>query len=341
MLKKERQSNIELCRLLAIVCIVLTHSVGEYIIPDLGETERPALWWMTVCDSLGILGPNTFLLISGYFAMKSKKAAYINLLYLCLFYLLVRIGVCMALGVSVPPYIFFFVSKSNWFIPMYIGLLLLAPVLNNYIDNTDKRTLGLMTLAILFYDVWSDWYPRSLEDEGGHTIINFIAMYFVGRYIRLHGVGKQVLRLAPIAFLLLVAALSVFTYFVIQRGWDSWVLYQLTINNCPLVIAASVCLFLTFKGMNLGHSKLINHCAKSVLGILLFHSFSASYDFLTQHYRALYANHQGFALFALWIGSALLTVVVGIAIDQIRILTFAHAQVVGYKVIRFLGFKEK
>lgn len=318
----KRQSNIELCRLFVIVSIVLTHSLGEYIIPGLGETSRPALWWMTVCDSLGILGPNTFLLISGYFSMKSKKAAYMNLLYMCLFYLFVRVGICFATGVSVPSSVFLFVSLSNWFIPMYIGLLLLAPVFNDYIDKTDKKTLGLMTLALLAYNVWSDWYPGGLNERGGHTIINFIAMYFAGRYIRLHGVGKMVSRLAPIAFLILVSTISVLTYLIIQRGWDSWVMFKLTINNCPLVMAASLSLFLTFMNMNLGHSKLINHCAKSVLGILLFHSFSASHAFLVQHYRMLYDNNQGIALFALWMGSVLLTVVVGIAIDQIRIYTY-------------------
>lgn len=322
MMKTERQSNIELCRLFAIFCIVLTHSVGEYILPGQGEVARYAYWWMAVCSSLGVLGPNIFVLISGFFSVKSKKTAYMSLLYLCLFYLFVRIGICLVTGVGIPSYVFLFVSKSNWFVPMYIGLLLLAPVLNNYIDKTDKRTLGLMTLAILVYDVWSDWYPGGLNEENGHTIINFIAMYFAGRYIGMHGVGKLVTRLAPIAFLLFVSVTSVLTFYAVQRGLDSWVIFKLSANNCPLVMAASLSLFLTFKGMNLGNSKLINHCAKSVLGILLFHSFSASHAFLVQHYRALYDNNQGFVLFALWMGSVLLTVVVGIAIDQIRIYTY-------------------
>lgn len=318
----KRQSNIELCRLFAIACIVITHSVGEYIIPGQGEVARPAYWWMAVGSSLGVLGPNIFVLISGLFSVKSKKAAYMNLLYLCLFYLFVRIGVCVVTGNSIPSTTFLFVSKSNWFVPMYLGLLLLAPVLNSYIDKTDKRTLGLMTLALLAYDVWSDWYPGGLTERGGYTIINFIAMYFAGRYIGLHGVGKLVSRLAPIAFMLCISVTSFLTFYAIQRGLDSWVIFKLSANNCPLVMAASLSLFLTFKGMNLGHSKLINHCAKSVLGILLFHSFSASHAFLTQHYNTLYDNYKGLALFGFWIGSVLLTVVVGIAIDQIRIYTY-------------------
>lgn len=321
-MKTERQSNIELCRLFAIFCIVLTHSVGEYILPGQGEVARPAYWWMTVCNTLGVLGPNIFLLISGFFSVKSKKAAYMNLLYLCLFYLLVRIGICVVMGVGLPSYMFLFVSKSNWFVPMYIGLLLLAPVLNSYIDKVDKKTLGLMTLAILAYDIWSDWYPGGLNERGGYTIINFIAMYFAGRYIGLHGAGKLIMRLAPIAFLLIVFVTSFLTFYATQHGLESWVIFKLGANNCPLVMAASFSLFLTFKGMNLGHSKLINHCAKSVLGILLFHSFSVSHAFLTQHYNALYDNYQGFSLFVLWIGSALMTVVAGIAIDQIRIFTY-------------------
>ena len=318
----KRQSNIELCRLFAIFGIVLTHSVGEYILPGQGEVTRPAYWWMAVCSSLGVLGPNIFVLISGFFSVKSKKKAYMSLLYMCLFYLFVRIGICLVTGVGIPSYVFLFVSKSNWFVPMYIGILLLAPLLNNYIDKTNKRTLGLMTLAILVYDVWSDWYPGGLNEENGHTIINFIAMYFAGRYIGLHGVGKLVTRLAPIAFLLLISVTSLLTFYAVQRGWDSWVIFKLSANNCPLVMAASLSLFLTFNGLNLRSNKLINHCAKSVLGILLFHSFSASHAFLTQHYNSLYDNNQGIALFGLWMGSALLTVVVGIMIDQLRIYTY-------------------
>ncbi len=321
-MKIERQSNIELCRLFAIASIVLTHSLGEYVIPGLGQTTRPAYWWMTVGNSIGILGVNTFLLISGCFSVKSKKTAYMNLLYMCLFYLFVRIGICVAMGISIPSSLFLFVSKSSWFIPMYIGLLLLSPVLNGYIDKADKRSLGLMTLIILVYDVWSDWYPGGINERSGFTIIHFMAMYFAGRYIGLHGVGNRVSRLAPVALLLLVSIISFLTFYIIRRGWDASIMLKLIANNSPLVITASIALFLTFKGWHIRQSKLINHCARSVLGILLFHSSAMAHTFLTQHYNALYDNYHGIALFALWIGSVLLTMAAGMAIDQIRIYTY-------------------
>ena len=318
----ERQSNIELCRLFAIASIVLMHSLGEYVIPSLGEAVRPAHWWMVAGNSVGILGVNTFLLISGCFSVKSKKTAYMNLLYMCFFYLFVRIGICVALGISIPSSLFLFVSKSSWFIPMYIGLLLLSPILNCYIDKTDKRSLGLMTFIILVYDMWSDWYPGGINERSGFTIIHFMAMYFTGRYIGLHGVGKQVSRLAPLALLLLVSVISFLTFYIIRRGWDASIMLKLLANNSPLVIAAAISLFLTFKGWHIRQSKLINHCARSVLGILLFHSCSMSQTFLSQHYHALYDHYHGIALFTLWIGSVLLTMAAGIAIDQIRIYTY-------------------
>lgn len=317
-----RQSNIELCRLFAIAGIVLMHSLGEYVIPGLGEAVRPAYWWMTVCSSIGILGVNTFLLISGCFSVKSKKSAYMNLLYICLFYLFVRIGICVAMGISIPSSLFLFVSKSSWFIPMYIGLLLLSPVLNCYIDKVDKRSLGWMTLIILVYDVWSDWYPGGINERSGFTIIHFMAMYFAGRYIGLHGVGKRVSRLAPIALLLLVSVISFLTFFIIRRGWNAGIMLKFLANNSPLVIAAAIFLFLSFRGWHIRQSKLINHCARSVLGILLFHSCSMSQTFLSQHYHALYDHYHGVALFALWMGSVLLTMAAGMAMDQIRIYTY-------------------
>lgn len=321
-MKIQRQSNIELCRLFAIASIVLVHSLGEYILPGHDEAARPVYAWMYVCNSVGILGVNAFLLISGYFSVKSKKAAYANLLYMCFFYLLVRIGICVATGVSIPSSIFLFVSKSNWFVPMYIGLLLLSPVLNSYIDKADKRSLGLLTLAVIAYDVWSDWYPGGVNERSGFSMIHFIAMYFAGRYIGLHGVGQIVSRLAPVALLLLVVLSSWLTYYVVQHGLNSSIMFKLSANNSPFVITAAISLFLTFRGLHIRHCRLLNHCARSVLGILLFHTFAPSNAFLSQIYSALYDNYHGITLFILWLSCVLLTMAVGIAIDQIRIYTY-------------------
>ena len=75
-----RQSNIELCRILSIVLVILVHTTFQSLGAD--------------CSSLGILmlaafsiiGVDVFVLITGYFSAEPKKNSLANLLFICFFW---------------------------------------------------------------------------------------------------------------------------------------------------------------------------------------------------------------------------------------------------------------
>src|SRR5574344_1877581 len=72
-MKKDRQSNIELLRILAIIMITLHHFslyLGLYNNSNLGMEKNI---FGIVLFSLGKIGVNIFIIISGYFLIDSKS----------------------------------------------------------------------------------------------------------------------------------------------------------------------------------------------------------------------------------------------------------------------------
>lgn len=129
-----RQSNIELCRLASILLVMLVHTTQQ----SLGcEMSLGAL----LLEGFSIIGVNVFILITGYFSAAPKKTSLINLAFICLFWMMIKV-VCrfefnQPLGVKYA----FFITSSNWFIASYIGLLFLTPMLNVFCNTVRNRVL--------------------------------------------------------------------------------------------------------------------------------------------------------------------------------------------------------
>ena len=129
-----RQSNMELCRLASIVLVLLLHTTVQ----SLGEnlSKGPLL-----LESFTIIGVNVFVLITGYFSATPKKSSLLNLAFICLFWIIIKTGISFGFGETVSIRNLFFITASNWFIPSYICLLFLAPILNTFSTSVSKRTL--------------------------------------------------------------------------------------------------------------------------------------------------------------------------------------------------------
>ena len=122
-----RQTNIELCRIAAIMLVVLVHSNYAWCgwPTNLASCRIPMLF----VESLAIIGVNVFVLITGYFSANIKTKTFVNLFYICLFYGIVRLVFGAFTGhLNLTDALF--ISNSNWYIPTYIGLILLTPWLN-------------------------------------------------------------------------------------------------------------------------------------------------------------------------------------------------------------------
>lgn len=157
-MKTERQSNIELLRIVATFFIIIVHCNGWFLW-DRGEIygwSSGGLYigaWRIFVQSVTCIGVNVFILISGYFSIKPKPQSLVNLFsILFFFYVGGYIYDCLLLertfkvGTFVRNCLAF--SRENWFVQCYLFLLLLSPVLNKFVENTTKQSLR--TFVIIY-----------------------------------------------------------------------------------------------------------------------------------------------------------------------------------------------
>lgn len=195
----ERQSNIELLRIVATLMILMVHFSSWF--PTFFGVES---YWVggtamavtrATLNSLSCIGVPLFVLISGYFSIHPKVRSLLNL-FTCLafFYLGTYLLNCWITGDAVFQHhrvlrSLLAFSHENWFIQCYLFLMLLSPVLNAFVEKVSEKAfltyiLIFMACAFYFGCVHDSTY---FYFNGGYSVTTFIMIYLVGRYLRLYG----------------------------------------------------------------------------------------------------------------------------------------------------------
>ena len=153
---KERQSNIELLRLIAIVGIIILHynhadMGGGFRYVASGSLNENILVFL---ESVAICGVNLFVMISGYFLSRTNTRSVgkviILLIQVCL-YGLINYVILAAIG-RIPFRIkgmIYSMIPLNWFVTLYIVLYLISPLINRAFQNLKSRNV-LIGLVFLF-----------------------------------------------------------------------------------------------------------------------------------------------------------------------------------------------
>lgn len=311
----QRQSNIELCRLLSILLVMLVHTTHSPLV-DLNSIGELLL------EGFSIIGVNVFVLITGYFSTTPKKTSLINLAFICMFWGIIKAVCHYLLGIDLNYTYLFFITHSSWFITCYIGLLFITPILNSFCNSVNKRTLWGVVISLLLLEMWFDWLPPRPEIrlgfQGGYSVFSFMILYLLARAIRLHGLPKSFKRISPLLYVVCSIALGVAGYVshkVVPGGLCGLVFAY----SNPLVILSSVSFLMTFQSFNF-KSTIINHLAKSTLAVLLGHTTIMT--FYKSQFYFLYDHFNGLALIGYWSLAILIVFCGTIAVDQLRLLLY-------------------
>lgn len=197
-------------------------------------------------EALSICCVNVFVLISGYFGIRPKKSSLASFLFQVLFFFVLIYGVCLATGISsfsVQGVLqCFCLTSANWFIKAYLLLFILAPVLNAFIEMSD-RTLHRNVL-IGFYTIQTVYGCFFSADffENGYSTLSFIGLYLLARYIKIYAPKwSQLKREYDITLYMFCAALITgITLLGFKVGKNTGILMFTYIN--PFVIIESVAL---------------------------------------------------------------------------------------------------
>lgn len=270
---KQRKSNLELLRILSMCGIIVMHYFGMG-----GAVQQNAFphfsWFLThFLNSFAIPLVNCFVLISGYFlvhrtAFSLRRPA--ELLVITAFYGLISyvIFLCTDRGVlsvgGVLQALFPFVAGKRWFVETYIILILFAPFLNVLLLHLERAHYRLLLSIQL--GLFCLWYSLGLSapvPDDGYGILNFITLYLLGGYVRLHGADFDRIsgRLCAIVYAGCALATFVLSYFINPFG------YAFVTN-----ILGSAALFLCFLKWELGVRPGINRISAAAFDVYFVHS---------------------------------------------------------------------
>lgn len=292
--RKERFSNLELLRILATIFVVIVHYNARGIGNAFFYTVEMPLHYriLLVFEMLAICAVNIFVMISGFFLCTAThvKVSKILCLYMdVIFFSVLRYVLhCLLQDTTftLPDFWRSFIPQ-NWYVAVYSGLYLISPYLNIILRHINRAQFRFMLLVSFFVlSVWPsgveflsralDVSPYSLSpvsyqgSGNGYTLVNFILMYFLGAYCRMHGSETQSSRKRGIAILIYLGCAFFNTLY-------ANFLFDYATSYCnPFVVIQTVAIFVAFQSITI-RSKAINAIAGCSFGVYLMHEFFLPY----------------------------------------------------------------
>lgn len=292
--KTERVSNLEFLRIVSMLLIIAFHATRISKFPELEIVP----WFVKVTNivvgSWGILGVDLFVIISAWFMVDSKHTVrkVVTVLLQTTAYLLFFIvafpfyeySLYHTLKGSVADTIYYTLekivdplwSRQYWFVTAYVLMLLVSPLMNKLLKQTDVIQLK-KTLILFFFIPFCAQFSASLVCD----VASFCYIYVLVGYIKLYGRVIQYKKFATIynialltSFLIIIKIVDVFTM-------DSNFLIRICVkilsayfgigrHSIPILIL-SLLIFIRAVTANSFYNKMINWIAMRVFGVYLFH----------------------------------------------------------------------
>ena len=328
-----RASNFELLRILAMLFILILHAnfLAFRFPSQVAIHSRPLLALGQVwSEALAIVGVNVFILISGYFGIRTRIKGIVSLLFQALFY---TVGVyCTLVILGIEPFdqgtfvdsLMPLHRKSEWFLPTYLSLMLFAPLLNAFVRLTDERGLRHYLLLFFLIEFLLGFMNDQLEVKDGYSLFSFAGIYLVGRYLRLYPERLKGWRGSNFLFayigITLAQSLALILYAYISKEsiMASPLTYKFLRYVSPINIFASILLFLAFSRLQL-QSKVVNWISTSTLAVYLIHCNPHLIGRYTGFIKGLNEQHSTATFIVLVVGFILTVFAGSILIDKLRI----------------------
>lgn len=282
----QRNSNIELFRILTMLCIVAHHYVvNSGLLPAIKESGafNTDSLFLLILGWGGKTGINCFVLITGYFMCKSHITFYkllklilqVEFYNIILYIIFVMTGYQTVSSIADLKPLLPITSVANSFICCFILFYLFIPFLNILINNLDQKKHALLILLSLFtFTILHHFHIKVTFNY----VEWFAVIYIIAAYIRLYpNKYFDSLKFTTATFITTLL-LSWFTVLIGAWRFDSygkasWYNF-VSDSNTIMAVTTSVAAFLFFKNIKIGYNKIINVIASATFGVLLIHANS-------------------------------------------------------------------
>ncbi|MDY3857758.1 MAG: acyltransferase [Muribaculaceae bacterium] len=297
--RKVRESSFELMRIIAMIMVLSVHA--DFLVDGVPTgadiTDHPALaltriTWESVC----IVCVNIFVMISGWFGIHPTVRGFCHLMFQVVFYLWGIFLVELALGHATVTWhsikMCLLLERANWFVIAYIGLYLLAPVVNAFIEKASERTLRHVIICFFIFEVTFGWCGSAVFIQSGYSTLSFIGLYLFARYLHLYGERFSRHGLA----IYCVSTLCTVGLFILTQKLDI-TLISATSYVSPFVITGAAGMILWCSTWHFGTKPLINFLARSAFAVFLIHVdyylMPTVFRPIVQHAQALFPGILG------------------------------------------------
>ena len=324
MKKSIRLSSIELLRILSMILIMFGHShLRIHHLPNSAiigtDSVSSYLHIMTSCVS--VLGVNIFVAISGWFGIRFKKKGIALYLYQVLFILWAIYFIAIALNLTdlnfsgIKTCLSFY--EGYWFVMGYLGLYLISPVLNTFVENASKREIQITLLSYYIFQSYYSWLSGWYNYYDGYSIFLFGGIYLTSAYLKkypINWINKNSLQIW-IAIILLMTTIAYFSL------WKFGFAARQIRDDNPFVILASVLLVITFSKFKF-QSRIVNWLAKSAFAVYLIHFNPIVYSYFMYVTKYVYTQFDGYIYSIVLIITLLIIYLCCVLFDQIRICSW-------------------
>lgn len=220
-------------------------------------------------QSICIGAVNGFVLISGWFGIRSKLSKIGDLMFMLLFCTVPILVIALIIHWISPAnimsqeglYLYLLGGDNYWFVVDYIGLLIISPLLNTGFESLKHRQIK--TILIVGYGLiaFYDFILRTdvLGAAGGYSVLWFVYLYLLARYMRIYGI-KYINNHKWLFLILSIITQTILFY----KGYIG-----LRYTN-PLILLEAICLILIFNKWEF-QNKFINHISRASLMAYLLH----------------------------------------------------------------------
>ncbi len=296
MKNKERNSNFELMRIIAMLFIVLWHI---YLYGGIKDNPRIINTNIAIIfefiSFILMVHVNSFVILTGYFQSKAnfKIKKFFSLLDSMFFYRIIFLILFCGLGIvtlTKAEMIDKIFTRDYWFIQVYLVLYLLSPFLNIFIKKIDKKNYEKLLLVLFFILSIIPFITgnKTYVFNDGYNLSNFVYMYLIGGYLRKYPIKESYIFkiLSKNLYRLILTIIFVLCFMI--NYMNTKTLGMLSSSNTvlglinsnysniynvysnPFVIIQTISFFLLFESL-VFKSKLVNKISSLVLGVYFIH----------------------------------------------------------------------
>lgn len=286
----QRQSGVELLRVILLFGVIMIH---YYEVAHQSINSGINFELLYVLRSLSSSAVNTFIIISGFFMIKSytrKPSKAITLILQVVILSEIEYLVEVMLG-NEPLAIRHIVSSlvpRSYYTTLFVVLFIISPYINKLMNEMKIKDLHVfMWVNIIIFSIYSiltkvyseivhlDWFGinpiGAWGNQQGFNIVNFILLYTIGGYLRLSGLVEKITR-KRIVIVFLVSTLVIILWSYLNRMFPKYGQISAWCYDNPIVLLQGSSLFVFFYKIKF-YNKIINRFATAVYASFILHYY--------------------------------------------------------------------